>query len=128
MISIDGLDHLVLTVADIERTCDFYRDILNMKVDVFGDNRKALVFGSQKINLHQAGREFEPRAAQPTPGSADICLITSTPFDKVIDWLESRAVNIEDGPIPRTGAKGPIISVYIRDPDNNLVEIANYTK
>ncbi len=128
MISIDGLDHLVLTVADIEKTCKFYRKVLNMEVVTFGENRKALVFGNQKINLHQAGREFEPKAAQPTPGSADICLITSTPLDQAIDWLESRAVKIEDGPVTRTGAKGPIISVYIRDPDQNLVEISNYAK
>ncbi len=128
MISIDGLDHLVLTVADIEKTCDFYRKVLNMEVVTFGDNRKALVFGNQKFNLHQAGKEFEPKAVQPTPGSADICLITSTPITDVIDRLKHLGVPVEEGPVPRTGANGPIISVYIRDPDQNLVEIANYSK
>ncbi|MEM7463518.1 MAG: VOC family protein [Pseudomonadota bacterium] len=126
--SVDGLDHLVLTVADIDRTCKFYRGVLNMDVVTFGDDRKALAFGEQKFNLHQAGKEFEPKAKQPTPGSADICLITSTPISDVIDRFKNLGIPVEEGPVQRTGAMGPITSVYVRDPDQNLLEIANYGK
>ncbi|MFV0281366.1 MAG: VOC family protein [Rhodoblastus sp.] len=126
MIAIDRLDHLVLTVADIERTCAFYSDILGMRVETFGQGRIALVFGTQKFNLHQAGREFLPKAARPTPGSADLCLIASTPLDAVIAHLREKDVAIEEGPVARTGAAGPIMSVYFRDPDRNLVEVSNY--
>jgi catechol 2,3-dioxygenase-like lactoylglutathione lyase family enzyme len=123
---IDRLDHLVLTVRDIEATCEFYTRVLGMTVETFGQGRKALRFGQQKINLHQLGQEFEPKARQPTPGSGDLCFITSTPLEQVIDHLRSRGVEIIEGPVPRTGATGPILSVYFRDPDNNLLEIANY--
>ena len=119
------LDHLVLTVKDIQASCDFYRTILGMEVVTFGDNRKALRFGTQKINLHQAGREFEPRAAAPTPGSADLCFLTETPLDDIILHLDNHGMKVLEGPVPRTGATGPIISIYIRDPDDNLIEIAN---
>lgn len=123
------LDHLVLTVADIEATCDFYGRVLGMEVGTFtsgGVERKALVFGSQKINLHQSGAEFEPKAAHPTPGSADLCLITGDGIETVIAHLADMGVAIEEGPAPRTGAMGPITSVYIRDPDGNLIEISTY--
>ncbi|HVW57860.1 MAG TPA: VOC family protein [Rhizobiaceae bacterium] len=123
---ISGLDHLVLTVADIERTCEFYSRVLSMSVVVFGEGRKALAFGNQKINLHQAGREFEPMAARPTPGSADICLIADMPVAEIVELLNRERVHIEEGPVLRTGAKGQIQSVYIRDPDGNLVELSNY--
>lgn len=123
---IDRLDHLVLTVADIERTCDFYSRVLGFEVVTFGAGRKALAFGRQKINLHQAGREFEPKALAPTPGSADLCLIASTPLEDVIRELEAAGIAIEEGPVQRTGATGPIRSVYVRDPDGNLIEISNY--
>lgn len=126
MIEIDRLDHLVLTVADIERTCAFYRDVLGMGVEIFGAGRTALKFGNQKINLHQAGREFEPKAARPTPGSADLCLIAATQLDSVVAHLTAQGVAIEEGPIARTGAMGPILSVYFRDPDRNLIEVSNY--
>ncbi len=119
------LDHLVLTVNDIQTSCDFYTTILGMEVVTFGDNRKALRFGEQKINLHQAGQEFEPKAAQPTPGSADLCFLTETPLDDIILHLGSYGLRVEEGPVLRTGATGPIISIYIRDPDQNLIEIAN---
>lgn len=123
---ISHLDHLVLTVADIERTCVFYHHALNFEVITFGNNRKALKFGRQKINLHQAGKEFEPKAKHPTPGSADLCFITATPLNEVITHLAHQQVEIQEGPVRRTGAVGNIMSVYIRDPDENLIEISNY--
>lgn len=126
MIRIDHLDHLVLTVADIEKTCLFYHDILGFEVVTFGAGRKALRYGDQKFNLHQTGHEFEPKAARPTAGSADFCLIASTSLDDVVADLKKAGITIEEGPIERTGAHGPIRSVYIRDPDRNLVEISNY--
>lgn len=127
MIRIDHLDHLVLTVASIEATCDFYARALGMQVETFGEGRKALRFGNQKINLHQAGREFEPKALRPTPGSADLCFIAATPLEEVAAHLERLGIEIEEGPVPRTGAAGPIRSVYLRDPDANLIEISNPT-
>jgi len=123
---IKGLDHLVLTVTDIGRTCEFYEQVLGMEHVVFGEGRHALVFGAQKINLHEAGREFEPKAAAPTPGSADLCFWTKTQLDSVIERLHEVEIVVEQGPVRRTGARGPIISVYLRDPDGNLIEISNY--
>ncbi len=123
---IDRLDHFVLTVADIDATCAFYERALGMTVVTFGSGRKALAFGRQKINLHQAGREFEPKALRPTPGSGDFCLIAKTPLDAVVTHLVACGVAIEEGPVERTGATGPIRSIYLRDPDRNLIEIANY--
>jgi catechol 2,3-dioxygenase-like lactoylglutathione lyase family enzyme len=125
-IRIDRLDHFVLTVASIEATCDFYSRVLGMEVRAFGDGRKALHFGHSKINLHQAGKEFEPKADKPVPGSADICLIARTPLDEVIAHLRECGVVILEGPADRTGATGTIHSVYFRDPDANLVEVSNY--
>lgn len=126
MIEIDRLDHLVLTVADIGRTCAFYREILGMEVETFGAGRVALKFGRQKFNLHQQGREFLPKADRPTPGSADLCLIAVTPLNEIIAHLGKKGVAIEEGPVARTGATGPILSVYFRDPDRNLIEVSNY--
>jgi catechol 2,3-dioxygenase-like lactoylglutathione lyase family enzyme len=123
---IERLDHLVLTVADITRTCEFYENVLGMQTVTFGAGRKALSFGQQKINLHQAGKEIEPKAVRPTPGSADLCFIASTPVAAVIEHLKKEGVAIEEGPVPRTGATGPIQSVYFRDPDGNLIEVSNY--
>jgi catechol 2,3-dioxygenase-like lactoylglutathione lyase family enzyme len=123
---IERLDHLVLTVADIAKTCEFYEKVLGMETVTFGAGRKALSFGRQKINLHQAGKEFEPKAVKPTPGSGDLCFITSTPVTEVIEHLKQQGVAIEEGPVPRTGATGPIQSVYFRDPDGNLIEVSNY--
>ncbi len=123
---IDRLDHLVLTVRDVAATCAFYARVLGMDVVTFGEGRKALAFGRQKINLHQAGREFEPKAASPTPGSADLCLIAAAPLDEVIAHLRACDVPIVEGPVMRTGATGPIRSVYFRDPDRNLIEVSTY--
>lgn len=125
MIRIDHLDHLVLTVASIDATCDFYARALGMAVETFGADRKALRFGDQKINLHQAGHEFEPKALRPTPGSADLCFIAATPLAEVVAHLQALGIAIEEGPVGRTGATGPIRSVYLRDPDANLIEISN---
>ncbi len=124
--NIDSLDHLVLTVRDIDTTCSFYQKALGMKIVEFGHGRKALSFGLQKINLHQAGREFEPKALAPTPGSGDLCFVTSVNMDDVIEHLNSCGIEIIAGPVKRTGAIGPLISVYIRDPDLNLIEVSNY--
>lgn len=125
---IDRLDHLVLTVGDVDATCAFYARVLGMDVVAFGNGRKALAFGKQKINLHPYGREFEPKAAQPTPGSADFCLITSVPLADVAAHLRAEGVAIVEGPVRRTGATGPIVSLYFRDPDRNLVEVANLAR
>lgn len=122
---IDHLDHLVLTVADVDATLDFYSRVLGMRLVTFGEGRKALAFGNQKINLHQAGRDFEPKAERPTPGSADLCFIVATPLDEVTAHLEAHRVAIVEGPVKRTGATGPIRSVYLRDPDFNLIELSN---
>ncbi len=122
-----GLDHLVLTVASIEESCAFYSDVLGMEVVTFGEGRKALKFGSQKINLHEKGKEFEPKALSPTSGSADICLIIDEKIEQTISELVAKGVEIESGPILRTGAVGPINSVYIRDPDCNLIELSSYS-
>ncbi|MCQ4269598.1 VOC family protein [Pseudomonas kuykendallii] len=122
---IDHLDHLVLTVADLDVTVDFYTRVLGMQEVTFGEGRKALGFGMQKINLHQAGKEFEPKAERPTPGSADLCFIVATPLDEVIAHLETQGVTILEGPVRRTGATQPIRSVYVRDPDFNLIELSN---
>ena len=122
---VERLDHLVLTVADIDASCAFYQRVLGMQVVTFGQGRKALAFGQQKINLHRHSAEFEPKALRPTPGSADLCLIVSTPLMEVMAHLQRCDVAIEEGPVPRTGATGPLLSVYIRDPDRNLIELAN---
>jgi len=124
--NISRLDHLVLTVKNIEITCLFYARVLNMKVEEFGGGRKALTFGTQKINLHEFGKEFEPKSAFPTPGSADLCFITETPIEDCIVMLRNENIEIEEGPVTRTGALGPIISLYFRDPDQNLIEVSNY--
>jgi catechol 2,3-dioxygenase-like lactoylglutathione lyase family enzyme len=123
---IERLDHLVLTVRDIDSTCDFYTNVLGMTTVTFGAGRKALQFGQQKINLHQAGHEFEPKATAPTSGSADLCFITGIPLATVEAHLRTQGIGIVEGPVVRTGALGPIRSLYVRDPDGNLIEISNY--
>jgi catechol 2,3-dioxygenase-like lactoylglutathione lyase family enzyme len=122
---IDHLDHLVLTVKDIAATCEFYANVLGMEMVTFGEGRKALAFGTQKINLHESGKEFEPKAQHPTPGSADLCFITETPLKEVIEHLHLHHVEMIEGPVKRTGAVGQILSVYFRDPDMNLIEVSN---
>ena len=123
---ITRIDHLVLTVRSIEVTCEFYSRALGSEVITFGQGRKALAIGQQKINLHEVGKEFEPKALSPTPGSGDFCLITDTPVNEVYEHLRLLNIAIEDGPVARTGAMGPIRSIYFRDPDGNLIEISNY--
>ena len=123
---IEYLDHLVLTVKSIEDTCTFYTQTLGMEEVDFGNGRKALAFGRQKINLHEAGKEFDPKAHCPTPGSADLCFVTAIPLDKVADHLHACGVPIIEGPVERTGAAGRMLSIYFRDPDKNLIEVANY--
>ncbi len=122
---ITGLDHLVLTVADIEATCAFYEGVLGMRREHFAGGRTALTFGQQKVNLHLAGREFEPKAALPTAGSADICLIVDD-VGAAAAQLGEKEIEIIEGPAPRTGARGAILSIYCRDPDGNLVELSEY--
>lgn len=124
--AISRLDHLVLTVRDPQATCRFYAAALGMEVRSFGAGRLALHFGPHKINLHQAGAEFEPKAAHPVPGSADLCLVTVTPLEQAVAHLHEAGVTILEGPVERTGALGPIRSVYFRDPDGNLIEVSNY--
>lgn len=123
-----SLDHLVLTVADPEATARWYAEALGMRVETFhpadGTTRTALAFGAQKINLHRAGAEFEPKAARPVPGSADLCFLTETPLTEWQAHLVALGVAVEEGPVPRTGATGPITSLYVRDPDGNLIEVA----
>ena len=122
---IDQLDHLVLTVQDIETTCEFYSRILGMQVVTFAEGRKALQFGNQKINLHLKGKEVEPKAQHPTPGAADLCFLTSIPLEQVIAHLHSCHVALLLGPVERTGATKSLVSIYFRDPDGNLLEVAN---
>lgn len=125
---VERIDHFVLTVRDIDKTCEFYTRVLGMTVHEFGPlKRKALHFGTNKINLHPAGREYEPKAAQPVPGSGDFCLVTTTPLHVVAAHLEAQGIAIEEGPAPRTGALGAIQSLYFRDPDGNLVEVSTYS-
>ncbi len=126
MITLDRIDHLVLTVFDIERTLDFYSRVLGMEPVTFAGGRRGLAFGRQKLNLHQAGREFEPKALRPAPGAIDLCFITEQPLADVMAQLRTHGVVIIEGPVDKTGALGPMKSVYFRDPDGNLIEVSNY--
>ncbi|TFL19931.1 VOC family protein [Jannaschia formosa] len=125
---ITALDHLVLTVADIGATAEWYSATLGCGVETFGaadgTTRTALTFGRQKINLHRAGAEFRPHALHPGPGTADLCFLTDMPLDDWLAHLAARGETVEAGPVPRTGAQGPITSLYLRDPDGNLIEVA----
>ncbi|HKI65286.1 MAG TPA: VOC family protein [Burkholderiales bacterium] len=124
---IDHLDHIVLTTRDLEGCIRFYRDVLGMKLSTFDTpqgKRMALGFGAQKINIHEWGREFSPRAHVAAPGTLDLCFIASVPLESVIETLQRNGVEIIEGPVPKTGASGPIRSVYVRDPDLNLIEIS----
>lgn len=122
---IDRLDHLVLTVRDIAATCDFYEKALGARRVTYGEDRDAISFGRLKINLHPKGNPIEPHAAHPTAGSADICLITTTPIKLLAEHLLTCGIKVEEGPVDRTGARTPIRSLYIRDPDGNLIEVSN---
>jgi len=125
-IALDRIDHIVVTAWDVDRTIDFYQRVLGMAPITFAGGRRGLAFGRQKINLHQAGREFEPKALKPAPGTIDLCFIATTPLAEVIEHIKSCGVAIVEGPVAKTGALGPMQSVYLRDPDGNLVEISNY--
>lgn len=121
-----SIDHLVLTVRNIEETVAFYESVLGFKHESFAQNRIALKFGRQKINLHPFGSEFEPKANTPTPGSADLCFITETKLNEAMAHVSAMGVEILSGPVERTGATGPLLSFYFRDPDGNLLEVANH--
>jgi catechol 2,3-dioxygenase-like lactoylglutathione lyase family enzyme len=121
---IDHLDHLVLTTCDVDACKDFYTRVLGMHLETFGQGRLAFRFGEQKINVHVRGHEFEPKAHLPVPGALDLCFIASVTLEQVIAHLNEHNWPIIEGPVPRTGATGPIRSVYVRDPDLNLIEIA----
>lgn len=123
---IERLDHFVLTVQDLQKTLAFYVDVLGMQAITFGQGRHALQYGQQKINLHIKGHEFEPKAQQVMCGSADLCFITSTPLEQVEQELKQAGLDILEGPVQRTGAMGPMTSLYVRDPDGNLIEISQY--
>jgi len=123
---ISKIDHIVLTVRDIDITVGFYESVLGMEREIFAEGRVALKFGDQKINLHKFGYEFEPKANNPAPGSEDLCFITETKLDVAMEHVKRKGVTILEGPVPRTGAVGSIVSFYIRDPDGNLVEVSNY--
>jgi len=125
---IESLDHLVLTVKNIEHSSKFYIEVLGMEKEIFGTNRVALKFGHQKINLHERGKEFEPKAARATAGSADLCFIIKSDLLEAMKHVNSFGVEIISGPLPRNGAKGAINSFYFRDPDGNLIEISSYGK
>ncbi|MFQ6553597.1 VOC family protein [Aestuariibius insulae] len=128
MPELSRLDHLVLTVGDIDRTVAFYEGVLGMRAETFypadGSTRVALVFGAQKINLHAAGHEFEPKAMAALPGSADLCFLTEVSLEEWRAAFDAAGVAIEEGPVRRTGATGPILSLYVRDPDGNLIEVS----
>lgn len=126
LMKVDRMDHFVLTVKNIPKSCEFYHHILGMEIQEFGDNRVALRFANMKINLHEIGHEVEPKAYLPTPGSGDLCFITKTPIDRVISDLKRQKIKIEAGPVKKNGAIGQIKSVYFRDPDHNLIEVSNY--
>jgi catechol 2,3-dioxygenase-like lactoylglutathione lyase family enzyme len=124
---IDRIDHIVLTAHDVDRTIEFYSRVMGMEPITFAGGRRGLAFGRQKINLHQSGREYEPKALKPAPGALDLCFITEAPLDDVITRLKENGIVIVDGPVPKTGALGPMMSVYFRDPDGNLIEVSNYS-
>ena len=125
---IAGIDHFVLTVRSVDDACDFYQRVLGLKRLDEPNRPTALLFGSQKINLHEAGQTFEPKAKAPTPGSGDFCLVAGRPLAEICASLAANGVVVEVGPVERTGARGPMMSVYFRDPDGNLVEVSEYLK
>ncbi|EHQ44184.1 VOC family protein [Myroides odoratus] len=126
--NVKHLDHFVMTVLDIDKTVAFYTEIMGMELIVFGKNRKALKFGNQKINLHQKGKEFEPKALYPTVAALDLCFIVADKMEDIVAELELKKIEIIEGIVERTGALGKIQSIYFRDPDGNLIELSNYEK
>ncbi len=126
MFKVKSIDHFVLTVKDIDKTVEFYTKVLGMEKEIFKETRVALKFGHQKINLHQLGNEFEPKALNIKEGSADLCFITETSVEEFKKHIEKKGIKVIEGPIQRTGAMGDINSIYLRDPDGNLIEVSNY--
>ena len=126
--NIVNIDHIVLTVRNIADTVRFYESVLGMNKETYGEGRIALKFGNQKINLHEHGKEFEPKASQPVPGSEDLCFITDTKLEVAMNYVKSKGVKILEGPVSRIGATGTIVSFYFRDPEGNLIEVANLAK
>lgn len=124
MIQLLALDHLVLTVADMARTCEFYQTVLGMEVITFGAGRRALRYGRQKINLHPAEAPLAPHAQAPTPGSADLCFLLAISLESALRHLQDLGIAVIEGPVQRTGATGPLVSIYLRDPDGNLLELS----
>jgi catechol 2,3-dioxygenase-like lactoylglutathione lyase family enzyme len=124
---VEGFDHIVLTVADIERTLDFYGRTLGMRRQTAPNGQSSLHFGNQKINVHQVDRTFEPKAAAPTAGSGDFCLVTGSSIEELMTRLASEGVPVVLGPVTREGARGPMTSVYFRDPDGNILEVSRYS-
>ncbi len=122
---VSSIDHIVLTVKDIQKTIQFYESVLGMEVELFGTGRVALKFGNQKINLHEQGHEFEPKAQSATPGAADLCFLTDNSIEEAVTFIRAKGVSIIEGPIERTGATGRLVSIYFRDPDKNLIELSN---
>jgi len=122
---IRAIDHVVLTCADVDTTIEFFTRVLGMTAESFAGGRRALSFGAQKFNLHQKGAEFEPKARLATAGSADFCLLSDVPMPEIVDHLAAEGVEIIEGPCAKTGATSPLLSVYFRDPDGNLVEVSN---
>ena len=126
-VRVTRIDHVVLTVRDVDATIAWYERVLGMTAVTLGEGRRGLSFGEQKLNLHQAGREFEPRARAPHPGSVDVCFTTEVPLEDVAAHLAKEGVAVELGPVAKTGARAPLRSLYVRDPDGNLIEVSNYT-
>ncbi|WP_245577199.1 VOC family protein [Maridesulfovibrio zosterae] len=122
---ISNIDHIVLTVKNIEKSVQFYGTVLDMTIEYFAEGRVSAKFGNQKINFHELGEEFEPKAQQPTSGSADLCFLTEAKIENAIEFVKTKGVEIIEGPVERTGATGKLVSFYFRDPDNNLIEISN---
>ena len=128
VLCVEDLDHLVLNVSNLKDTCRFYQRVLGMTPFTFGDGRTALSFGSRKINLYEVGRGYSPQPRNPLPGTAELCFLSRTPVVELLDHLKANAVAVVEGPVRREGAFGPITSVYFRDPDGNMIEVANYTE
>ena len=128
VLCVEDLDHLVLNVSDIRATCRFYQRVLGMTPFTFGNGRTALSFGNRKINLYEVGQRYSPQPDKPLSGTAELCFLSRTPVVELLDHLKANNVSVEEGPVRREGALGPITSVYFRDPDGNMIEVANYTE
>ncbi len=122
---VHSIDHIVMTVKSIEKSCKFYQECLGLEIITFQNDRKALKCGNQKINLHEIGHEFDPKAKNASKGTVDICLIVENPIAEIVKDFEKKGVEIIEGPIKRTGATHKLLSIYVFDPDGNLIELSN---